>query len=105
MDHFGSQKRITLFDTLINDLETDEIVAVLAHEVGHYKKKHIIFNLGSSILLTGITLFILSLFINSSILSEALSISNNTGSLEQESRKVIIRQRYKHFIEENLTSI
>ena len=72
---FGSQKRITLFDTLINDLETDEIVAVLAHEVGHYKKKHIIFNLGSSILLTGITLFILSLFINSSILSEALSIS------------------------------
>lgn len=72
---FGSQKRITLFDTLINDLETDEIVAVLAHEVGHYKKKHIIFNLASSILLTGLTLFILSLFINSSILSEALSVS------------------------------
>ncbi|APZ47151.1 peptidase M48 [Polaribacter reichenbachii] len=72
---FGSQKRITLFDTLINDLETDEIVAVLAHEVGHYKRKHIIFNLGSSILLTGLTLFILSLFINSSVLSEALSVS------------------------------
>ncbi|PQJ81992.1 M48 family metallopeptidase [Polaribacter glomeratus] len=72
---FGSQKRITLFDTLINDLETDEIVAVLAHEVGHYKRKHIVFNLASSILLTGFTLFILSLFINSSILSEALGIS------------------------------
>ena len=72
---FGSQKRITLYDTLINDLNTDEIVAVLAHEVGHYKKKHIIFNLISSILLTGLTLFILSLFINSTILSEALSIS------------------------------
>ena len=72
---FGSQKRITLFDTLINDLETEEIVAVLAHEVGHYKRKHIIFNLASSILLTGFTLFILSLFINSSILSEALGIS------------------------------
>ncbi len=72
---FGSQKRITLFDTLINDLETDEIVAVLAHEVGHYKKKHIIFNLASSILLTGFTLFILSLFINSSVLSEALGVS------------------------------
>ncbi|WP_339661857.1 M48 family metallopeptidase [uncultured Polaribacter sp.] len=72
---FGSQKRITLFDTLINDLETDEIVAVLAHEVGHYKRKHIIFNLASSILLVGFTLFILSLFINSSILSEALSVS------------------------------
>ncbi len=72
---FGSQKRITLFDTLINDLETNEIVAVLAHEVGHYKRKHIIFNLFSSILLTGLTLFILSLFINSSILSEALNVS------------------------------
>jgi STE24 endopeptidase len=72
---FGSQKRITLFDTLINDLETEEIVAVLAHEVGHYKRKHIIFNLVSSILLTGFTLFILSLFINSSILSEALAVS------------------------------
>ena len=42
---FGSEKRVTLYDTLINDLEDEEIVAVLAHEVGHYKKKHIIFNL------------------------------------------------------------
>ena len=72
---FGSQKRITLYDTLINDLETDEIVAVLAHEVGHYKRKHIIFNLISSILLTGLTLFILSLFVNSPVLSEALGVS------------------------------
>ena len=72
---FGSQKRITLFDTLINDLETDEIVAVLAHEVGHYKRKHIIFNITASILLTGLTLYILSLFINSPILSEALHVA------------------------------
>jgi STE24 endopeptidase len=71
---FGSQKRITLFDTLIKDLETEEIVAVLAHEVGHYKRKHTIFNLISSIFLTGVTLYILSTFINSSILSEALSV-------------------------------
>ncbi len=72
---FGSQKRITLYDTLINDLETDEIVAVLAHEVGHYKRKHIIFNLITSILLTGFMLFILSLFINTPVLSEALGVS------------------------------
>ncbi len=72
---FGKQKRITLYDTLINDLEVDEIVAVLAHEVGHYKKKHIIFNLFSSIILTGITLYILSLFINSPVLSQALQVS------------------------------
>jgi len=72
---FGSQKRITLFDTLINDLETDEIVAVLAHEVGHYKRKHIIFNLVTSNLIAGFTLYILSLFINSPVLSKALSVS------------------------------
>ena len=72
---FGSEKRVTLFDTLINDLEEDEIVSVLAHEVGHYKKKHIIFNLISSVLLTGLTLFILSIFISKPILSEALGVS------------------------------
>lgn len=75
---FGRQKRITLFDTLINDLETDEIVAVLAHEVGHYKKKHTIFNFITSIVLTGFTLYILSLFINSPMLSQALGVSQQS---------------------------
>ena len=72
---FGSQKRITLYDTLINDLDTDEIVAVLAHEVGHYKKNHIVYNMITSILLSGLTLYILSFFINSPILSNALGVS------------------------------
>ncbi len=71
---FGSEKRVTLYDTLINDLEEDEIVAVLAHEVGHYKKKHIIFNLFTSILLTGLTLYILSLLISNPLLSNALGV-------------------------------
>ena len=71
---FGSQKRITLFDTLINDLNEDEIVAVLAHEVGHYKRKHIIYNLFLSTILTGFTLWLLSLFITSPVLSEALGV-------------------------------
>ena len=73
---FGSQKRITLYDTLINDLETDEIVAVLAHEVGHYKKKHIIYNLLLSIVLTGFTLFILSLLVGNDQLSQALGVES-----------------------------
>jgi len=71
---FGNQKRITLYDTLINDLGEDEIVAVLAHEVGHYKRKHIIYNLFLSTALTGFTLWLLSLFIASPILSEALGV-------------------------------
>lgn len=71
---FGSEKRVTLYDTLINDLEEDEIVAVLAHEVGHYKKNHIIINLLLSILLTGFTLWLLSLFVGNPLLSEALGV-------------------------------
>jgi STE24 endopeptidase len=71
---FGSQKRITLFDTLMNDLEIDEIVAVLAHEVGHYKRKHIIYNLLLSIISTGFTFFILSLLIGNETLSQALGV-------------------------------
>lgn len=71
---FGSQKRITLYDTLIKDLDTDEIVAVLAHEVGHYQKKHILFNILVSILLTGFTLYILSLCIHVPELSYALGV-------------------------------
>ncbi len=73
---FGREKRVTLYDTLIDDLEEEEIVAVLAHEVGHYKRKHVIFNLTTSILLTGLTLFILSLFINNPEVSHAIGVSH-----------------------------
>jgi STE24 endopeptidase len=72
---FGKEKRITLYDTLIKDLEEDEIVSVLAHEVGHYKKKHIFANLAASIITTGFTLWFLSLFIGNPLLSQALGVS------------------------------
>ncbi|MGB0982028.1 MAG: M48 family metallopeptidase [Winogradskyella sp.] len=71
---FGNEKRITLYDTLVNDLDHNEIVAVLAHEVGHYKRKHIIFNLVTSILLTGVTFYILSIFISNPLLSHAIGV-------------------------------
>ena len=71
---FGNEKRVTLYDTLVNDLNDEEIVAVLAHEVGHYKKKHIVFNLVTSILLTGLTLYILSIFISNPLLSNAIGV-------------------------------
>lgn len=72
---FGSEKRVTLFDTLIKDLEEEEIVAVLAHEVGHYKRKHILFNLIINILIMGFTFWLLSLFIGNPILTEALNVA------------------------------
>lgn len=55
---FGANKRIVFYDTLINDLETDEIEAVLAHELGHFKRKHIIKQVAfmSMISLTGLAL-------------------------------------------------
>ena len=72
---FGREKRITLYDTLIHDLEEDEIVAVLAHEVGHYKRKHIIYNLCASVITTGFTLWLLSLLVGNATLSAALGVS------------------------------
>jgi STE24 endopeptidase len=71
----GSRKRVVLYDTLIKDLGTEEIVSVLAHEIGHYKKKHVMGNVILTILQNGIVLYILSLFVDSPLLSEALGAS------------------------------
>ncbi len=68
----GRKKRIVLYDTLIDDHEKDEVVAVLAHEIGHYKKKHTTIGLFLSIAQTGFLFFLLSLFIGSPELSRAL---------------------------------
>jgi STE24 endopeptidase len=75
---FGNNKRIVLFDTLINDLETDEIVAVLAHEIGHFRLKHIITGTVLSVLQTGLTLFLLGWFVNNPALSQALGAGEVT---------------------------
>ncbi len=61
---FGRHKRIVLFDTLIKQHTVSELLAVLAHEMGHYKKKHILAMLVMGILQTGIMFFLLSVFIS-----------------------------------------
>lgn len=71
----GREKRITLYDTLINDLEETEIVAVLAHEVGHYKRKHIITNLLLSVGITGVTLWLFSLCLAQPIIAQAVGVA------------------------------
>ncbi|HLR26813.1 MAG TPA: M48 family metallopeptidase [Fodinibius sp.] len=68
---FGKNKRIALYDTLIENHTDDELVAVLAHEIGHYKKKHIIKNMAISIVQTGVMFFLLSVFLSSQGLYEA----------------------------------
>jgi len=68
----GKKKKIVLYDTLIQKHTQEELVAVLAHEVGHFKKKHIVVGLVLSILQVTFTLFILSLMISNENLSLAL---------------------------------
>jgi len=68
---FGRNKRIALFDTLIAQHTVPEIVAVLAHEVGHYKKKHVLQGTIIGIIHAGIIFYLLSLFLNNSDLYQA----------------------------------
>ncbi|MBN3034988.1 MAG: M48 family metallopeptidase [Bacteroidales bacterium] len=68
----GPKKRIVLFDTLIRDHHVDELVSILAHETGHYKKRHTATGLILSILQTGLMLLILSWMLGTPDLSRAL---------------------------------
>lgn len=61
---WGKYRRIVLFDTLIKKHTLDEIISIVAHEMGHYKKKHSLKSLGVSIIAKGVMFFTLSLFIN-----------------------------------------
>ena len=61
---FGKNRRIVLFDTLIKDQTTEELVSILAHEMGHFKKKHIIKRMVTGIIQMGFVFFLISIFIS-----------------------------------------
>ena len=73
---FGKFRRIVLFDTLIAKHTTQELVSVLAHEMGHYKKGHIHKMMIMSFLNTIIIFFLLSLFIGNEGLFAAFKMQN-----------------------------
>lgn len=73
----GPKKRIVLFDTLINELTTEEIVAVLSHEIGHYKKKHTLQGMAMGLATTLITFALLGLFLNSDALAQAFGVETH----------------------------
>ena len=73
---FGRFRRIVLFDTLISKHTTEELVSILAHEMGHYKKKHILKSIIISILSTGLMFFILSIFMNNPALFAAFQMEH-----------------------------
>ena len=78
---FGNKKRICLYDTLLDQMGTDEITAVLAHEIGHYKKHHIPLNMAIGVVLTGVQLFLMSLFLKSPALATALGSKTGEASV------------------------
>ncbi len=73
---FGRFRKIVFYDTLIDKLNTEEIIAVLAHEMGHFKLKHILKMLFASIVQTGIMFYLLSCILYNAGLFEAFGMSN-----------------------------
>ncbi|TAL63039.1 MAG: M48 family peptidase, partial [Bacteroidetes bacterium] len=78
----GAKKTIVLYDTLIEKHTTEELVAVLAHEVGHYKKKHTLTGTIQGVIQTGVMLFIMSLFLGNPELSKALGAGKGSFHLD-----------------------
>ncbi|WP_446009215.1 M48 family metallopeptidase [Candidatus Electrothrix sp.] len=73
---FGRFRRIVFFDTLMEKLQPQEIIAVLAHEMGHFKKKHIFKMMAASVVQTGLMFFILSLFLGNEQLFAAFGMEH-----------------------------
>ena len=73
----GGKKNIVLYDNLVNDMNTDEITAVLAHEVGHYKKKHVLQSIIISIAQMGIMFFLFGWLARNPIMAEVLGAKQN----------------------------
>ena len=75
---FGRFRRIVLYDTLVEKHTVKELVSVLAHEIGHYKKKHVHKSIVISILTAGLMFYILSLFINNRELFAAFKMEETS---------------------------
>ena len=72
---FGKNKRIALFDTLVEKQSTEELVAVVAHEIGHYKRGHILKSLALGIAHFGVLFWLLSMFLTDTNLFEAFGVA------------------------------
>jgi STE24 endopeptidase len=71
---FGKFRRLVLFDTLIEKQTPEELVAILAHEIGHFEKKHIIRTMALSIIVSGIVFYTFSFFINNQPIFDAFQM-------------------------------
>jgi STE24 endopeptidase len=73
---FGKSRRIALYDTLVKGHTVDELVSILAHEMGHYKKRHILKQIAISIVTTGFMFYLMSLFLNNRLLFDAFKMEH-----------------------------
>ena len=71
---FGKLRKLVLFDTLISNQTSEELVAVLAHEIGHFEKKHILKSMIASIFSSGVVLYVFSLFLNRQDLFQSFGV-------------------------------
>ncbi|MCB9481387.1 MAG: M48 family metallopeptidase [Desulfobacteraceae bacterium] len=71
---FGKTKRLVLFDTIIEKHSPDEIVSIVAHETGHYKKKHILISTFLGVIQAGVMFYLLSFFISFQDLFDAFYV-------------------------------
>jgi STE24 endopeptidase len=71
---FGSRKRIALFDTLLTTLGPDEVLAVVAHEIGHYKRRHVQWGLAIAVAHAGMLFYLLSLVLRTPAIFAAFGI-------------------------------
>lgn len=78
---FGAKKRIVLYDTLMKEFTEEEITAILAHEIGHYRKKHVLVSMLISFFMTGLMLFLFSIVVDNPLFSEALGAEETSFHL------------------------
>jgi STE24 endopeptidase len=71
---FGRRKRVALFDTLVDKLDPRELVDIVAHEIGHYKRRHVVQGLAIGLVQTGVAFFLLSLVLDSAGLHRAFGV-------------------------------
>jgi STE24 endopeptidase len=75
---FGRRKRIALFDTLLGRLGTGEVLAVVAHEIGHYKRRHVLKGIAISVAQTGLLFWLVSLVLQSHALYDAFFMTERS---------------------------
>tara|TARA_R110002096_G_scaffold54841_7_gene141354 strand:- start:2682 stop:3917 length:1236 start_codon:yes stop_codon:yes gene_type:complete len=75
---FGNNKRIALFDTLIENHTVPELVGVLAHEIGHFKRRHIVKSMVIGVVTTGLMFFLLGMMMENRALFDAFGVKETS---------------------------